>query len=150
VLTKRLLGIAIIFFIASIGFTMAAYAGTTVPDDIKMEAPYKHRESILVFTHRKHIDEYKIACGECHHDDKGKPLTNLKEGDDVKPCFDCHNKPGELKGRKARGLSKEEKLAYQANAVHENCIDCHRKYNRENKTKAAPQTCKDCHPKKRK
>ena len=38
-----------------------------------------------------------------------------------------------------------EKLAYHANALHENCISCHKAYNKENKTKAAPSSCTKCH-----
>ena len=127
------------------------YAATVpVPAEIKMEAPYKHTKGIVVFAHEEHISKYKIGCGECHHNDKGEPLNNLKPGDPVKKCFDCHNKPGELKGKKAKGLSEKEKLAYEANAMHANCIGCHKKYDKEHKTKAAPTTCTKCHPKKKK
>ena len=149
-LTKRFIGLLAIVLAASFCITVGLYAGTTAPAEIKMQAPYEHEESTPTFTHQKHIEDHKIACGECHHDDQGKPLNDLKEGDEVKSCFACHNKPGELKGRKAKGLSKAEKLAYHANALHDNCIDCHRKYNRENKTKAAPQKCTDCHPRQKK
>jgi hypothetical protein len=125
----------------------AGIYAATAPDVIEMQAAYEHTKGAVTFTHQKHASEYKIGCGECHHDDQGKPLTNLKEGDPVKSCFDCHNKPGELKGKKAEGLSDKEKLAYHANALHQNCIDCHKQHNKETKTKAAPQTCKECHPK---
>ena len=133
----------------AIGFFAVAgiYAGTTMPTETKLYAPYDHDKDVIAFTHAKHVNEHKIACGECHHDDKGNPRTDLKEGDEVKRCFDCHNKPGEIKGKKAKGLSKEELLAYHANAVHENCVGCHKDYNRKNKTKAAPYKCTDCHPK---
>ena len=145
---KRSLGVMLIIALAASLFLVAGIsAGTKAPDEIQMKAPYEHSKGIVTFTHAKHITEHKIACGECHHDDKGKPLTGLKEGDDVKACFDCHNKPGELKGKKAKGLSDKEKLAYEANALHENCVGCHRKYNKDNKTKAAPTKCTDCHPK---
>lgn len=146
--TKTFGLIILVTLAASMLFVVALQAGTTVPTEIKMQAAYDHTKSIPVFTHQKHVTDHKIACGECHHDDKGKP-RNLKEGDDVKSCFECHNKPGELKGKKAKGLSKKEKLAYHANAMHENCVGCHRTYNRENKTKAAPQKCTDCHPKQK-
>ncbi len=115
-----------------------------------MNSPYKHKKSTAVFTHKKHNTELKIKCGECHHDDKGKPLTDLKEGDNVQKCFECHKKPGEIKGKKAKGLSKEQKREYHANAVHENCIGCHRKINKEKGTKDAPTKCTACHPKKKK
>ena len=132
--------------------TAAALYAAGAPAEIKMQAPYEHKKAIVVFTHQKHTLDYKIACGECHHDDKGQPLTNLKESDPVKKCFDCHNKPGELKGKEAKGLPDKELRAYHANAVHDNCVGCHKKYNKENKDKgqSAPQKCEECHPKKAK
>jgi len=145
---KRSLGVALIIAMAVSFFAVVGlYAGTTVPDVIEMKSPYEHTKSLAMFSHKKHATDYKAACGDCHHDDKGQPLKDLKEGDDVKKCFECHNKPGELKGKKAKGLSKEEKRMYHANAVHDNCRGCHRAYNKDNKTKAAPTKCTDCHPK---
>ncbi len=127
------------------------YAGTTAPDVVKMQAPYDHTKGIVEFSHKKHSGEYKnakgeaINCGECHHDDKGKPLA-LKEGDNVQKCFECHNQPGELKGKDAQGKPASEVIKYHANALHKNCIDCHKDYNKANNTKAAPATCTKCHP----
>ena len=145
---KLVLILACVMFAAAFTAT-GIIAGTTVPDVVKMQHDYKHKKGIVEFSHKKHVTEYKATCGDCHHDDKGQPLADLKEGDDVKSCFECHNKPGELKGKKAKGLSDAEKMAYHANAMHENCIGCHKKYNKENKTKAAPQSCSKCHPKKK-
>ena len=147
-MNKRSLGIILIIALAGSLFVVAGViAGTKMPTEVQMNAPFKHTKGIVTFNHAKHVTDYKLACSECHHDDKGKPLTSLKEGDNVKPCFDCHNKPGELKGKKAKGLSEAEKLAYIGNAMHANCIGCHRKYNKEHKTKAAPTSCTKCHPK---
>ncbi len=133
--------------VATLFASAGIYAGTTVPETVQMKAPYEHSKGIVTFSHQKHTTDYKIGCGDCHHDDKGEPRSNLKAGDEVKGCFECHNKPGELKGKKAKGLSKAEKLAYHANALHENCIGCHKDYNKKNKTKAAPTKCTSCHPK---
>jgi cytochrome c553 len=140
--------LAVIICITMAFFGGILYAGTTVPDVIKMEeSSYEHKKGIVEFTHKKHSTEYKATCGECHHDDKGKPLE-LKEGDNVQKCIECHNKPGEKpKGKGAPKLSDEEELQYHAEALHENCKGCHKKYNKENKTKAAPTTCTKCHPK---
>jgi formylmethanofuran dehydrogenase subunit D len=150
-INKRSLGVMLIFtFAASLFLVAGINAGTKAPDEIQINDAFKHKKGIVTFTHKKHITEHKLACAECHHDDKGKPRTDLKEGDAVKKCFECHNKPGEVKGKAAKGLSKEEKLAYIGNAMHENCVGCHRKYNRDNKTKAAPTKCSTCHPKEKK
>ncbi len=151
-LISIVIGAAVIFFAAGI------YAGTQAPEIIKMEnkAYKEHTKGIVEFTHKKHVvdyaqkapDLYKDGCGACHHDDKGKPLTNLKDGDEVQSCFECHSKPGEKpKGKDAPKLSKQEELAYHAEAIHDNCRGCHKAFNKANNTKDAPTTCTKCHPK---
>jgi hypothetical protein len=143
--------------------TTGIYAGKEVKDEIKLEnkAYDKHTKGIVTFTHKKHTKEYaekhpelyKRGCGECHHDKDNKPLSNLKEGDDVQNCIECHKKPEYIKGKEAKGLTKEQKREYHANALHDNCKGCHKDYNKKMKLKskdkgAAPVTCKQCHPKK--
>ena len=149
---KKLFLIAVIVGVSMLFVAAGIYAGTKVDDVITMEnKAYKtHKKSIMTFSHKKHIEEYKAGCGECHHDDKGKPLDNLKEGDNVQNCIECHKKPGERpKGKGAPKLSKKERLDYHAEAIHYNCKDCHKKFNKKNKTKKAPTTCAKCHPKKK-
>ena len=134
--------------------------GIAFPDIIDMnnKAYAKHTRGILTFTHRKHAKEYaekypelyKDGCGSCHHDTENKPLRHLKEGDDVQNCLECHKKAGYVQGKEAKGLSKEEKREYHANAIHDNCKGCHRDFNKKMKLKskdkgAAPVTCKTCH-----
>lgn len=146
VLTMTMLILSGIFIVGISGL----YAGTDVQDVIQMDnkAYKKHKKGIATFTHKKHIEEYKIGCGECHHDEKGEPLNDLKAGDDVKNCIECHSKPGQ-KPRKTR-LTPQEELQYHAEAIHDNCRGCHRAYNKKNKTKKAPTSCSKCHPKKKK
>ena len=69
----------------------------------------KHTKGIVNFEHRKHQEDFKVECGECHHDQNNKPLKNLKAGDEVKKCIECHKKPEYIKGDKAKGLSKKIK-----------------------------------------
>jgi hypothetical protein len=140
-------------------FAAIAIAGTTVKDVITFEpiaGEGKYQDRTVTLSHKKHIEEYDIGCGECHHDENGKALSNLKAGDDVKACIECHTKPGEVpkdvkmewrKKRVKRDEQKKLSLEYHAEAFHENCITCHKSYNRKNKTKAAPQTCTKCHEK---
>ncbi len=122
------------------------YAAETMPEEITLSSP-EQTKGPVTFTHQKHSKDYNIGCGECHHNDKGQPLTNLKPGEPVKKCIDCHTKPGLVKGKEAREMPEKEQLAHIGNAFHTNCIDCHKKVNKEKNTKAAPQACKDCHPK---
>jgi len=148
---------------AAILFVSAAIYAKSAPDMIKLQDPaYKeHKKGVVDFTHKKHQNDYaeqypeyyKNGCGECHHDDKGKPLAKLKDGDDVQKCIDCHKTPGEApKGKKAKKkLSKKEKIKeYHAEALHANCKDCHKKFNKKYKPKKAPTTCAKCHPKTKK
>jgi len=132
-------------------------AGTDVKDEFIMENDYPHKKSLVNFTHKKHSEEYGAKCGECHHDADNKPLNDLKMGDDVQKCIECHKKPGEVpkelkKEWKAKKIKKKEKdklsREFHAEAIHDNCRACHKKYNKKNKTKAAPTTCVKCHPKK--
>ncbi len=144
-LVMSVVGIATLFLSASI------FAGTTVPDVIKMETKgyEKHEKGAVAFSHKKHSTDYKGACGDCHHDAKGKPLANLKAGDKVQSCIECHKKPGEKpKGKDAPKLSKKEALEYHAEALHDNCLGCHKDFNKKNNSKAAPTTCVKCHEKK--
>lgn len=134
---------------------VALFAGTTVKDTFKMESPeYKERKyNSATLTHKKHVEEYNAACGDCHHDDKGKPLTNLKMGDDVQRCIECHKIPS----RKPKGKKGDPKLTdaqrreYHAEALHDNCKDCHKIHNKKVKKETgkkgtAPTSCNKCHP----
>lgn len=151
---KFLLVAVLVLFVA-----FAVYAQTTVKDVIKMEnkAYAKHTKSIVQFPHKKHSAEYKIKCGECHHDEKGNPLE-LKEGDTVKSCISCHKIPGrlpkdvkaELKKITDKKVKQSKTLEYHAEAIHLNCVGCHKEYNKKNNTKAAPKMCTKCHPKAKK
>ena len=151
-MNKRYLLIIAVVGIASLFLATAIYAGTTVADVVTMEnkAYAKHKKSVVQFSHKKHIEDYKAGCGECHHDAEGKPLNDLKMGDDVQNCIECHTKAGRApKAKKGEAkLPKKEKMAYHAEAIHLNCIDCHKKANKKSGTKAAPTSCAKCHPKK--
>jgi hypothetical protein len=103
-ITTVIIGVAILFVSAAI------YA-KSAPDVIPLQDPaYEtHKKGVVQFDHKKHWDDYSKEykdlypnkCGECHHDDKGKPLTKLKDGDDVQKCIECHKIAAEApKGKK--------------------------------------------------
>jgi hypothetical protein len=117
-----------------------ALAGTTVPDVIKMENPAyeEHKKAIVQFKHKAHAEKFEgqypeifeNGCGECHHDDEGEPRKDLKMGDDVDNCIECHEKPGLMPKKakrelRAEGLSREERHVrereYHAEALHDKC-----------------------------
>jgi len=91
------------------------------------------RRGPVNFSHKKHADDYKVACNECHHEfENGKNVW--KEGDPSKQCIECHD-PIEKKGN-------AQKLQ---TAFHDNCQGCHR----ELEGKEAPfKRCTDCHERK--
>ena len=151
-LVVTIIGIATLFIAAGI------YAAA--PDIIRMQnkAYEKHKKGIVMFDHKKHQDDYakeypefyKNGCGECHHDKDGKPLS-LNVDDPVESCIACHKIPSERpKGKNAPKLNKKQRLEYHAEALHYNCKDCHKKFNKKYKPKKAPTTCAKCHPKKKK
>jgi hypothetical protein len=159
---KKIVRVSVVVALATLFIAAGIYA-KAVPDVIPLADPaYKeHKKGVVQFEHKKHFDAYskdypelyKNKCGECHHDKDGKPLTELKDGDDVQKCIECHKTPAEApKGKKAKKkLSKKEKIKeYHAEALHANCKDCHKKFNKKYKPKKAPTTCTKCHPKSKK
>ncbi len=161
---KKYLIITLLTGAALLVIVSGIYAGTQAADEIRLEnkAYAKHKETAVVFKHSKHQTEYRqknpglfnSQCGECHHekenDNTNKPLVNLKAGDEVKNCIECHKKAEYVKGERAEGLSDVQKREYHANAMHDNCKACHKEYNQQKGLKPkdkgyAPVTCKSCH-----
>ena len=128
------------------------HAGTAVPDVIKMDsnnytkrtkAPPKYK--FVTFTHKKHAEDYGSTCGDCHHDNSNKPL-DIKVGDNVQKCSECHNIMKKTKENRRDIMVLE-------NAMHGNCLDCHKEANIEagdpkGKKGPAPMSCNKCHAKK--
>lgn len=146
----------IVLSVIAISFSAAAlFAGTTVKDTFEMKSPEykKHTYNTVTLTHKKHVEEYKVKCGDCHHNEKGEPLTNLKMGDNVQRCIECHKKPSRKPKRKKGEpkLTDKQKREYHAEALHDNCKDCHKAHNKKVKKEtgkkgSAPTSCNKCHP----
>lgn len=126
-------------------FLAAGLYAASAPDVMPMNnAGYKkHKKAIVQLSHTKHAVDYKITCGECHHDDTGKPLE-LKDGDPVQGCGECHKEFGKL-AKADKKMKKADKIKkYHKEALHANCVGCHKKI------KKGPKKCTECHPKKKK
>lgn len=150
-MNKRLITLLLAAGIAVIFATTGLYAGTKVADTFTMEDPgYKKRKKgapkfkLVEFTHKKHAEEYDISCGDCHHDKDGKAL-DLKMGDDVQKCSECHNK------FKKNKKNKKDIMVHE-NAMHGNCVTCHKEFNKKadptdkkGMKGPAPATCGKCH-----
>lgn len=156
-MNKRLITLLLAAGIAVIFVATGIQAGTSVNDTFEMKTDgYKKRKKgapkfkLVEFTHKKHVEEYGISCGECHHDKDGKALTGLKMGDDVQKCSECHNK------FKKDKKNKKDIMVHE-NAMHKNCIDCHKDFNKKKDPKdkkgvkgPAPASCGKCHKKEKK
>ena len=152
--SKPMLPVLLFAIIISHSYIHKATAGNIVADEIWMENKVykKHQQPIVLFPHKKHFEEYNATCGDCHHDQFNSPLTSIKSGDDVLNCIECHQIPRKApKKQNGKKLTKQQRLKYHADAIHYNCIGCHREHNKKNKKKVrfkkAPRMCKDCHPK---
>ncbi|ROQ93318.1 cytochrome c3 family protein [Desulfosoma caldarium] len=127
-----------------VGALMAVAADA--PDVMTMNSTLwpSHTKALVEFAHKKHAEEYKIACTECHHKYEGGQNV-WKEGDPVQKCQECHNEPT-IKGEKK--LPPEQQKLNLKLAFHNNCQGCHKKLKAENPQTTAPTTCVQCHPKK--
>jgi hypothetical protein len=143
-MNKKLLTLLLAAGIALSFTATVIYAGTEVADEIIMNYnKYEKRlfktsnRNFVKFTHTKHNIDYNIACDQCHHID-------LKIGDDVKQCAECHI---ELKVTKKNSKS----IMLLRNAYHASCIECHKEFNKEAgdprgfKASAPPTSCSECH-----
>lgn len=145
-MNKKLVTLLLAAGIAVIFVATGLQAGTASPDTITMDYnKYKKRskkppkDAFVVFTHKKHTEDYKISCGDCHHDKDNKPLA-LKAGDSVQKCAECHTKMEKAKKKKGE---KDDMLVLE-NAMHGNCVDCHKELKKKG-NKNAPTACGQCH-----
>jgi hypothetical protein len=155
-MNKRLITLLLAAGIAVIFVATGLQAGTEIKDTITMKSKVykKHKYSpdakkpkkFVEFTHKKHTEEYNLTCDKCHHDKDGKPIADLKVGDDVQKCDECHNREKIVKKDKTfeSYKSKADKkvlvdIKQHKAAMHENCIGCHKTM------KVKKTSCKSCH-----
>ncbi|WP_320044199.1 cytochrome c3 family protein [uncultured Desulfobacter sp.] len=155
-MSKKLFTILLAAGIALIFTASGIQAGTEVGDVVTMKSKLldakrkkgpdaKKPCKLVEFTHKKHIEEYKLSCGDCHHDKDGKPLADLKMGNDVQKCEACHTHAKAKKADKTfQGKYKKKPvdIMHLESAIHENCIGCHKEKGLKVGTK-----CGDCHKK---
>ncbi len=97
------------------------------------------------FTHLKHVEEYGAVCGDCHHDSDAEPIASF-DPDATYACGECHDEEGLIRGPIAENeVSESDRIAYRANALHQQCIGCHRQYNELNNVVRIPESCITCH-----
>ncbi len=134
--------------VALLGLSGAAEQKAPEVMEIQAKLWKTHTKGPVKFEHKKHAEEYKIKCENCHHVyENGKNVW--KEGDKVQKCMECHNEPT-IKGEKKLPEDKQKlnlKLAF-----HNNCQGCHRDLKKKDKEKYSkiPTTCIKCHTKSKK
>ena len=129
--------------------TIGSLTAMDMPDTITMNSKVfsKHTKNLVTFHHKKHADNAKISCTDCHHVYKdGKNVW--KEGDPVKKCDTCHTKTG----KPPKGMKKAEKIKeYCKYAMHANCKGCHKKMiDKKSPMGKKLRKCSGCHPNKKK
>lgn len=133
--------------VAALAVFMAAFvvmAQQKAADEIEIKAGLwqAHTKTPVKLSHKKHAEEYKVACAECHHVYKDGQNT-WKEGDQVEKCEKCHTEPT-IQGEKK--LPPEQQKLNLKLAFHNNCQGCHQKLKKDKPDTKAPVTCAQCHP----
>ena len=101
----------------------------------------------VIFTHSKHVEDYGAVCGDCHHDSDAEPIEAFYP-DATYACGECHTEEGLLRGSIAENeVPESDQIAHRANALHLQCIGCHKQYNELNKVVRVPESCITCHAK---
>ena len=137
--------VGLMFSVALLGLSGAAEQKAPEVIDIQAKLWSEHTKGPVNFDHKKHQEEYKIKCDQCHHVYKDGKNT-WKEGDKVQKCEECHNEPT-IKGEKK--LPEDKQKLNLKIAFHENCQGCHKEMKKKDKAKYAkiPTTCIKCHTK---
>lgn len=137
-ITSPFLTVIIAFLLFLIVGTLKATEKQSMPDEIVIENEgYKSdKKGPVTLSHQDHIDNYDVACTECHHEyQDGNNIW--KEGEPVKKCVECHSP-----------LKSEDKVKKLQLAFHKNCKNCHKKLAKEGIAEEAPyKKCNDCHQK---
>ena len=81
------LSIAVLFMFSVAFLVFAADA----PENITLKSALwpTPTKTPVEFSHKKHSEEYKVACDQCHHVYQDGKNT-WKQGDAVKKCDECH------------------------------------------------------------
>ena len=115
-----------------VGFVLSILmiTGVFAKDVVEYNVPYGK----VTFTHKKHIENYKIDCLTCHHDWKPGQTTG-------KLCKDCHKAKKE-DSKEGGGIAAKD-------AYHKSCKGCHDDL-RKAKKPTGPSACTQFHVKAKK
>ncbi len=138
----KLVSCGILVVLAVFMASFVVFAQQKAPDTMSIKAFPTPTKAAVELTHKKHAEDHKIACSECHHVYKdGKNVW--KDSDPVDKCGKCHTNMV-VEGEKK--LSPEDQKLNLKLAYHNNCVACHQKLKKEKPDTKAPVTCAQCHP----
>ena len=101
--------------------------------------PIKIYAGPVEFNHAGHVTTHGLTCNECHHTlEPGE--TEVEEN-----CRDCHGEPGFIRGKEAEDVDWDELMEHYLNALHYQCIECHKAKLIENRDRKIPIGCTQCH-----
>jgi hypothetical protein len=104
-------------------------------------------EGPVRFSHKKHVESYGAGCGDCHHDSELYPIE-VYDPSETYSCEECHYDRGLVRGPKIENnMSEADQLMHRPNAIHAQCLGCHKKFNKEKHLVVAPEACISCHKK---
>jgi Na+-transporting methylmalonyl-CoA/oxaloacetate decarboxylase gamma subunit len=133
------------FAVCAVGLVVTAADKQEVPAEVVIASKLwpQLTKGPVNLSHKKHAEEYKIACSECHHKyENGKNVW--KEGDHVQKCQECHNEPTIQMEKK---LPPDQQKLNLKLAFHNNCQECHKKFKKDHPESKVPTACAGCHPK---
>ena len=102
--------------------------------EIDNEDYRKDRKGPVKFSHRKHAQDYNVACWDCHHEYEDEINIYSPWGSEQKQCVECHT-----------AVEDNETGIKLQRAFHLNCKTCHLTDVQENKGSTAPVKCLGCH-----
>ncbi len=101
--------------------------------------PIKIYAGPATFNHSGHVKEHGVSCRACHH------TLDEDETEVEEHCNECHSEPGFIRGKEAEGLEEDEIVEHYLNALHMQCIDCHKEKKIEDRKRKIPVGCTQCH-----
>jgi hypothetical protein len=101
--------------------------------------PIKIYAGPVIFRHAGHVTDHGLDCNACHH--------TLDPGDTEIDghCSDCHTEPGFIRGKEAQKMDRDRLIEHYLNALHMQCIGCHKEKKIEDRKRKIPVGCTQCH-----
>lgn len=131
----------LVAILGALSFLAAAVAiakpAKEAPDTVTIDG-CQNKKPPPKLLHKKHAEDYKVDCKECHHKTEGIVPGGEME---VKKCWECHKTPDEPDTPICTTKNPKK------NPFHIQCIGCHKKHRKENEGSKAPKKCKGCHVK---